>query len=133
MIRREEAEDWFFEGKKDLSRAERALKDEDYSLAVFMAQQAVEKCLKASIMVLVRELPPRTHDLTRIYEMARERLNLSSKLEEELSELSPYYTLSRYPNAGLRRPSVSIRKEFASRMVNLAKEVVKEIEAKCQF
>lgn len=43
-----------------------------------------------------------------------------------LAELSAYYTQSRYPNAGLRRPSVEIGKEQAKRCLNVAGGVINE-------
>jgi len=55
---RDEAVDWFEEAKVDLRRAERALNDQDYSLACFMSQQAVEKVFKAYYIGVLRKIPP---------------------------------------------------------------------------
>jgi HEPN domain-containing protein len=50
-----------------------------------------------------------------------------------IAELSPYYTISRYPNAGLERPWEGIEEETARRLVKKAEEVVKRIGIELGF
>ncbi|MFB0503656.1 MAG: HEPN domain-containing protein [Candidatus Bathyarchaeia archaeon] len=69
--------------------------------ALFAPHQTVEKALKAAHIVLKRERPPRTYDLVELYRSLG--VDLSERLTEALSELTPYCSAARYPNAGLQR------------------------------
>jgi len=124
---REEALDWFEEGKVDLMRAERALKNGDYSLSCYMSQQAIEKVFKACFIGLLRRRPPRTHDLTMLYEELRDILNLPSEVIEILPEVSQYYVTARYPNAGVKRPSISFSKTQSIRALEVAQTVIEKV------
>lgn len=68
---------------------------------------SAEKAFKA-VILYIKKMPHRSHDLLEIYEEVKGFINLEQNLEESLPELSAYYTQSRYPNAGLRRPSAEI-------------------------
>ena len=126
MSIREEARDWLDGARVDLEEARDALERGRYNWALFAAHQAVEKALKAAFMVLKRSRPPKTHDLVRL---VRELgLDLPRELMAGISELSPYYTVARYPNAGLERPWESIARETAERLVSVAGEVVRVVE-----
>ena len=48
--------------------------------------------------------------------------------EASLSRLSVYYTVARYPNAGMERPSIGITKEQAEEAVATAEGVIFEVE-----
>ncbi len=119
---RGEARDWFEGALVDLEEARDALARGRYNWALFAAHQAVEKALKAAYMVLKRSRPPKTHDLVRL--IGELGLDIPGKLRTGLSELSPYYTVARYPNAGLERPWGSIDRGTAERLVRVAEEVV---------
>lgn len=119
---RGEARDWFDGALVDLEEARSALREGRYNWALFAAHQAVEKALKAAYMVLKRDLPPKTHDLVRLLRALD--VDMPRDLREGLAELSPYYTLARYPNAGLERPWESIERSTAERLVKVAERVV---------
>ncbi|MEM0027638.1 MAG: HEPN domain-containing protein [Ignisphaera sp.] len=99
---REEALDWFESALVDLDEARKAHLRGSYHLSVFLAHQAVEKALKAFMIAFRRIGPPKSHDLVELATLAS--ISLEPNEMEALSELSPYYTISRYPNAGLRKP-----------------------------
>ncbi|MEM0453008.1 MAG: HEPN domain-containing protein [Nitrososphaerota archaeon] len=120
---RREAKDWFDGAVVDLEEARSALLNSRVNWALFAAHQAVEKALKAAFMVLKRDRPPKTHDLVRL--LGELGLELSEDLKIGISELSPYYVLARYPNAGLERPWESIDKALAERLVTVAEDVVR--------
>ena len=124
---REEALDWLFEAEGDLEHARKSIEMGDYSWASFAAQQAAEKALKTLHLHLFREPAPRTHDLIELMERFRGELNLSEKTRSRLGTLSSYYFISRYPNAGVRRPSRSISKEMAEEALEIASEVVRVV------
>jgi len=125
---REEVFDWFEEAKADLKRAIRSLNNNDYSLSCYMSQQAIEKALKALIIGLKHKRPPHVHDLVVLYEYVRDLLPLPRDVIEKLPEVSQYYVTARYPNAGLRRPSISFSKLQADNALEVAKYVIRKVE-----
>lgn len=127
MVRRE-ALNWLKEALADFRRASRSFEDGDYALSTFMAQQACEKAFKAAYLALARSAYPKTNDLVLLYNGLSQYLNLPEKVVEYLPEVSQYYTIARYPNAGLELPSESISKGQASRAIRIAKAVVTTIE-----
>ncbi len=46
---------------------------------------------------------------------------------EALSELTPYYSVARYPNVGLEKPWLGISKSLAERLVEASKRIVEEV------
>lgn len=121
---RQEAIDWFEEAQVNLRRAEHDLEQGDYARSCFAAQQAMESAMKALIIGLKRRRAPHTHDLTDLF---RELADLELPVEEgQLSDISQYYVTSRYPSAGIRRPSISFTAYQAERAVEVAQGVVNE-------
>lgn len=53
-------------------------------------------------------------------------VNLSLS-EKALARLSVYYTIARYPNAGMERPSEEIPREYAEEALSIARGVLDEI------
>lgn len=122
---REEVKDWYEGALVDLEEAKSALANGRYNWALFAAHQAVEKALRAGFMALRRARAPKTHDLVRLMEGLG--LEIPEGLKMEISELSPYYTIARYPNAGLTRPWESINRGTAERLLMAAERLVKLI------
>ncbi|AFA39285.1 putative conserved protein related to C-terminal domain of eukaryotic chaperone, SACSIN [Pyrobaculum oguniense TE7] len=108
---RDEVLYWLSEARADLRHVEASMRLGDYNWACFAAQQAAEKALKALILHLLGEYP-RGQDLVVLYRRVRAHLQLGVG-EAALSRLSAFYTLARYPNAGLVRPSEEIASEQA--------------------
>ncbi len=92
---RPEAELWWTQSKRDFRTARNCHASRDYYAAVFFCHQAVEKALKAAVVELARELPPRTHNLLQL----GERLKTSKRIRGFLMELTPEYVITRYPDA----------------------------------
>jgi len=108
----------------DLEEAKAALSAGRTNWALFASHQAVEKALKAAYIVN-RERPPRTHDLVELYRGLG--AGVSDELVEALAELTPYYSVARYPNAGLERPWLTIQKSLAGRLVEASKRILEEV------
>ncbi len=125
---RPEIRDWLKEAEADLKHAKDCLKLESFNWACFVAQQSTEKALKAFIMAFSRKSPSRTHDLTKLYNEAKGKLKLPYEITELLGELSSYYTLARYPNAGLTRPSVGISKTQTERAIAMSEKVLRAVK-----
>lgn len=122
---RDEVLNWLAEARADLRHAESSISIGDYNWACFASQQVAEKSLKALILHIVGEYP-RGHDLVKLYRRAKEFVNLSFS-EKALARLSAYYTLARYPNAGIERPSEEIPKEDAEEAISIARGVLDEV------
>ena len=119
---RAEALDWLESAIVDLDEAGKAFERGSYHLSVFLSHQAVEKALKAYIIERLGQRPPRTHDLVELLHLSG--LKLEAMDGELISELSPYYTIARCPNAGLRRPWREIAQGTARKFLDVARRVV---------
>lgn len=80
---------------RDLHNARGNLTIQAYEVAAFLAQQAVEKYLKGAWVVARKEPAPHTHALTEL----GDGLGVPSDLRRYLADLTPDYTISRYPDA----------------------------------
>ena len=119
---REEVLWWVELAQRNLKRAENAMEVPDYAEAVFWCHQAVEFALKAYVL-WKGELPLKTHNLARLANQA----GLGDAFpRHELAELSPYYSISRYPDVFEGVPEVE--EETARRFYGLASRVVREIK-----
>jgi len=123
---RGEALDWLESSLVDLKEAKEAHSRGSYHLSAFLAHQAAEKALKAYIIAFKRVRPPKTHDLVEL--AAAASIHLEPSEVEELSELSPYYVVARYPNAGLRKPWKEIARGTSQRLLTTAEKIVGKIE-----
>jgi HEPN domain-containing protein len=90
--------------------------------AVFHAQQAVEKTLKALIADQSPDPPPRVHDLPQLAVEAAVWDEMTAEDHELLRKLSRLASLSRYPDASGR-----------SVMLDEATETVEQTEAMCEW
>ena len=122
---REEARNWFVGALIDLEEARSALSNRRNNWVLFAAHQAVEKALRAAFIALRRERPPKTHDLIRL--LNELGIELPEDLKIGVTELTPYYTIARYPNAGLERPWEGISRATAERLLKVVEEVVKHV------
>ena len=120
---REEIRNWIEQAKRDLKSAENSLKSEDYYLCAFMCQQAVEKGLKAFLMLKTKERIFSTHSLIELGKRAK----TPDKIMDYLRKLTPEYTISRYPDVTESLPYENYDFEIANNQLNRAKEVLKWI------
>lgn len=120
---RDEVLNWLAEARADLRHAEASIGIGDHNWACFAAQQAGEKALKALVLHALGEYP-RGHDLVKLYRKVKDSIVLS---EGALAKLSTYYTIARYPNAGMERPSEEISKEQAEEAISIARGVLDEV------
>ncbi len=124
---REEVRWWLELAQRNLERAERAMSFPDYPEAVFWCHQAVEFALKAYVLFRGK-LPMRTHNLSKLMRQA----GLEDVLpKHEIAELSPYYSISRYPDVFEGVPEVE--EETAKRFYELARRVLAEVRRRMGF
>jgi len=92
---RREIERLLKQADRDLDNARKNLGIQAYEVAAFLAQQAVEKYLKGTWVLVKREPAPHTHALTEL----GDGLGVPPDLRHHLADLTPDYTVSRYPDA----------------------------------
>ncbi|MEM1958519.1 MAG: HEPN domain-containing protein [Candidatus Nitrosocaldus sp.] len=103
-----------------------------YFRAAFLAQQAVEKVLKALFFTVRREEPPRLHTVTELYSMLKEHGFSLSELEQQLSMLNKYYTITRCPDAANGLPRESVDMLEAERAIKVAIGVIEHARRSIQ-
>ena len=93
----DKVEYWLDLADDDISVATLLISGKKYLQAGFFCHLVAEKALKAIIVSVTNEVPPKTHDLTRL----AERGGIYDELTEEqlslLEELNPLNIEARYP------------------------------------
>jgi HEPN domain-containing protein len=97
---RPEIERLLRQADRDLENARKNLTTQAYEVVAFLAQQAVEKYLKGAWVVTNREPAPHTHALTEL----GDGLGVPADLRRRPADLTPDYTVSRYPDAASAVP-----------------------------
>ncbi len=120
---RNETKNWWMQAERDLKSAKNALKSKDYYLVAFLCQQAVEKSLKALILHGKREFSL-SHSL--IY--LGKSVGIPDAFHSFLRDLTPQYTITRYPNATGEVPFELYDEEIASHFLKKSEEVLQWIE-----
>ncbi len=118
---RREVLEWLRAAEDDLEDARVLLAARRYAGAAFHAHQAAEKALKAAIIALRREKPPRIHNLV---ELARILGVRDDEILEAVRRLNPHYRVARYPDAANGVPMDVYSERIASELVSLAERVV---------
>ncbi|NPA85002.1 MAG: HEPN domain-containing protein [Crenarchaeota archaeon] len=118
--------------EKDLERAERSFEYGDYPATTFWCQQAVEKALKALLLLKAGSFP-KAHSIRRLREELGEDLGLDEATWSRAYELTQYYFIARYPDLVEGPPDEVVSRESAERalwtcraVVGRAKEAVEE-------
>jgi len=86
---------WLQLARLDLESARKSLQGDSFLHCVFGCQQALEKLLKALVVQVTNQTPPRLHNLVRLATLAG--LTLQPDQEILLSKLSLEYIELRYP------------------------------------
>ena len=87
---------WVRLAKRDI-RSARLLVAADPDNALYLCQQAVEKALKAHVQQRTGELPPKTHHLLRLADLAGLGAQVVGERLDLVKKIGPAATLSRYP------------------------------------
>ena len=119
--------DWFRQAERDLSHAEKSLRDRDYEWACFAAQQAAEKALKALHLFLGQDVWG--HVLVKLLE------ELPFLVPEDIREgayvLDTYYIPTRYPNGFPEgAPFEHYHVKQAEEAVEYARKILEFVRAK---
>ena len=114
-----EAERLLKQAERDLVNAAKNVEIAAHEVAAFLAEQAVEKHLKAAWMVVKRDAPPYTHSLTEL----GDALGVPAALRQHLVGLNADYTTARYPDAANGVPYEIYDRPTAESKVAAAREV----------
>ena len=83
------------QAERDIENARKNIGIAAHEVAAFLAEQAVEKYLKAYWMFLKKEASPHTHSLTEL----GDALGVPARLRKHLVSLTADYTTARCPDA----------------------------------
>ncbi len=128
---------WLNKAQDDLKWAISSLKDGFYPQTCFIAQQVVEKSLKAIVYSLQEEFSSedikklRTHDLKFIIEsIEKKNFSVPKQIQELCLILNEYYMPTRYPDIP-EAPGMG-NKETANKAIKIAKEILDFVETQLE-
>jgi HEPN domain-containing protein len=116
---RKESENLLKQAESDLKNAVLLFDNKAYDVVAFMSHQLAEKAVKAYIIEKKNDVPPKTHNLKELGDVA----DLPVKLSFYLRDLTPHYIVSRYPDATGGVPAEIYTKETAEQLLKKAREV----------
>jgi len=116
-----EFEKWLISAEKDLKKAKDNFNIENYDLASFLCQQAVEKSLK-SLLIKQTNKFPKIYDLVRLGNL----VNIDKDLLENCKRLTAVYTENRYPDVSAEEYT----KEEAEEDIEVTEDILKWVKKK---
>jgi len=121
---RKQIEYWISTAKSDLDSAELLIRESRYSHGLFFCHLTIEKGLKAHVVKTTDEIPPKSHNLIYLLELADIELDESD--EDFLGILMKYQLEGRYP---VYNPVIPT-KEKVLEYLNLTKKMLIWLERK---
>jgi HEPN domain-containing protein len=109
---------WYKQAVHDIDLAEKNIQIKGYDVSAFLSQQAVEKLLKA-IILLKGKKNPRTHYIDELAKI----LELPEDVVQDVLDLTGDYMFSRYPDIGDKVPYEEYDEEIALEKVTKAKGI----------
>lgn len=117
---RKEIENWWKQGENDLEKAKILFNNGKFDGAAFFCQQAVEKVLKAIILLRSKEKRVDGHSLVHLGRLA----GVPQTFFSWLKRLSPQYFISRYPDVTEDVPYELYDERLAAEFLHIAEEVL---------
>lgn len=122
---RKDAERLLLQGRRDLENARKNADIQAFEVSAFLANQSVEKLLKAAWIERKRARPPATHYLKEL----GDGLGAPPGILTKLLYLNPDYTVARYPDAANGIPYELYDEPTARAKIDAAAEVAAWIES----
>ncbi len=119
----DDANGWFEEAEHNLELAEIMAQHQEYAMACFLCQQAVEMALKALLLFQKNEFP-KTHSLRELASKA----GVFSQVKELIALLEEDYTSARYFDAAGKHTWEAYDEERFERRFPSAKEALELIK-----
>ncbi len=108
---------WTSGAEEDFAAAQSLLEKRHFRHCLFFAHLALEKMLKAHIVLKINDVPPKIHNLIRLSELTD--LTLEKQQNEFLREFNLYQLEGRYPdseeiflNAAITKKEISKAKKM---------------------
>ncbi|MBI1956191.1 MAG: HEPN domain-containing protein [Acidobacteria bacterium] len=120
---RKEIQNWWQQAEKDLEKAQWLYAGKHFDGTALYCQQAIEKALKALILMTTREKRIEGHSLVYLGRAAK----IPARFVPGLKKLSPQYFISRYPDMTEEAPYELYDESLAKEYLNFASEVLKWI------
>jgi HEPN domain-containing protein len=117
---------WKTGAEEDFEAAQSLLEKGHLRHCLFFVHLALEKMLKAHVVVQTKEIPPRIHDLARLSKISG--LNLNKEQEDFLLKFGVYQLEGRYPDS----PQMCPDKVFTRKKLTAAKEILEWLKAQLQ-
>ncbi|MFQ6035753.1 MAG: HEPN domain-containing protein [Sedimentisphaerales bacterium] len=114
---------WKVSSDEDFAAAQSLLERGHFRHSLFFAHLAIEKMLKARVTKQTKDIPPRTHNLARLAEIAG--LSLSSEQVNFLRSFDMYQLEGRYPD----RAKVILDSKIAREKLSMAGDILKWLKA----
>lgn len=126
-------EDWLLSAELDLKAARGSLKENVPNIACFLSQQAVEKVLKAVILIKAGKVP-KVHALDRLLDQIQQDVpGLRENFEKQILFLDQFYIPTRYPDTlPGSLPEGLPTTEVAEKAIACAIEIVEFIKSSLQ-
>jgi len=113
---------WMQGSSKDFEAANALFEKKLYSQSLFFCHLSLEKILKALFMKRAKKIPPFTHDLRRLAELAG--LDLDKKRQEVLDEISIFNIAGRYAEEKLKFYKKYNNRKIAAKYLGITKDLV---------
>ena len=108
---------WIDGADSDFETAELLIKNKRLLHGLFFCHLTIEKTLKAFVVKITLEVPPKTHNLLRLYELSS--LALNDEQVNLLEILMVYQLEGRYPEYHPNPPQIPFAKEILERTKEL--------------
>jgi HEPN domain-containing protein len=116
---------WVTSGEEDIAAAKSLLEKGHFRHCLFFAHLAIEKMLKAHVTRKTNDIPPRTHNLLRLAEIAN--LKLDPEQQQFLREFGVYQLEGRYPDSEESVIPSSLVQEEIARAVRMLSWLTKQL------
>ncbi len=120
---KEDALAWIAKSRSDFKVAKYNLDGEMLDAAAFYCEQAVEKALKAAIILRSNEVS-KTHELVAL----SKQVGAPKSVQNLCAKITPAYTVARYPDVGGGYTRKDVEEIFEA-----SKEVLKWVEKEFRF
>jgi HEPN domain-containing protein len=115
---------WIISAKSDLDAAELLIRESKFIHGLFFCHLAIEKGLKAHVVKVTADIPPKSHNL--IYLLGLSNIEFEERFEDFLGILMKYQLEGRYPDYNPVIPT----KDKVVDYLNKTKEMLIWIEKK---
>lgn len=126
MALRPETKVWWGQARRDLALALANHGLRHYDAAVFFSEQAAQKALKALLLQRTSAPPPRIHNLRELGRLA----GVDSGTLKFLTELTPHYILTRYPDAAGQVTKKLYNGRISLRFLGRTQRLMKWVESR---